>query len=631
MMFPARIRLRASLHIPQNGCSILLQRRFASTALGKPSGSTSLCASNILKTSTPLAKKLKDTFVWRAPGQNRSKPPIKGDKYRVNVVSEELCDDIINYIKPTLERHKGCDIIDLFPGAGLWSKKMHDFLEPRSHLLLEPDIALYQPFLQDLLDRPGVKHLPESGIIWEELIKVLNPENLPHQVEKRYPPNETPERNDSLLVLANLSMFPKRKFRSFDSLAQLVLYQFISSIRPGALIQKYGLVRMLVWTSDVEKFGTLPRTVQRRRRQAFEAEINTQCITEVAGADTANVDNNTGTARGFFRDSTLDMESVAKTYKRMQKGGFSLIPGRETQLMRDYLDVVESGEDPVTSANDEAFIMRPFRQELAELQEKVDTGQITGDDPEWKRYKRLVYKANWADKRQASSTGLLSEMQAVEEIFVAAHSGKRARPKMLEKAEDADADWNYKVEKLERTLRNELILLRDNWHIFNQNPPVLQWDRRYVDPLVVKDDEFFPSVPCALLDIEPRAIERIFREMGAGTTRAGDTFDIILRALMSYTMAPIGKALDSIYPGAAEAILPLCPSLRDPAQGGRYGTGYSEVTARTLNLKQMEEIAVAWDKWPFKPDWAELIARTTTEDVAESYEGESMSTSRWDL
>ncbi|KAK3994490.1 hypothetical protein QBC44DRAFT_44686 [Cladorrhinum sp. PSN332] len=618
-MFSARIRLRALLPRPQDGCSSLSQRR-----------NVHALSISHLQATSPIGEQLSATGVWKARGQTKKKALVKGDRFRVNIVSEQLCDDIISYIKPTLARHQGCDLLDLFPGPGVWSTKMHDFLKPRSHVLLEPDEQLYRPFLEPLLDRPGVQLIPESGIIWEELSKVLNPTNLPNQVERRYAPNETPERNETLLVLANLSLYPKRKFRSFDSLAQLVLYQFISSIRPGALLQKYGLVRMLVWTADIEKFGCIPRTVQRRRRQAFESEINTECITEVAGADTSNVDNHTKSARGFFRDTTIDTESVALAYKRMQEAGISLIPGRETQLMREYLDLVASGEDRAVVAGEQAaVILRPFRQELAELQEKVDSGELDQASPEWKKFKGMVYKANWTDKRQDTSMSMLKEMHEVEELYRKAYSMK-SQTRALKKAEKADEEWNKKIDKLEKTLANEFLLNRDNLHIFKQDPPVLHWDRRYVDPLVVKDEEFFPAVPCSLLDIQPRAIEPVFRQMGRGTSRAGDTFDVILRALMSYTTAPISKALDGIYPGAAEAVIPHCPSLRDPAQGGRHVHGYGEVTARTLNAKQMAEIADAWEKWPFKPDWPELVARTSTEDAMEGYEGESQSTSRWD-
>ncbi|KAK4458636.1 hypothetical protein QBC42DRAFT_276360 [Cladorrhinum samala] len=620
-MFTARLHLRAFLPRARNGCAALQHRHAGSLT------------NNRLQATNEVAQHLADSGNWKARGTTNSKSParpkktVKADRHRVNVVSEELCDDIIKYIGSTLDRHKGCDILDLFPGAGVWSRKMNDYLQPRSHILLEPDQELYRPLLEPLLQRPGARLIPESGIIWEELNKVLNSDTLPHQVEKRVPPSETPEKNDTLLVLANLSMYPKKRFRSFESLAQLVLYQLISSIRPGALMHKYGLVRMLFWTADMEKFNVVPRTIQRRRRFAFETEINTESITEIASADTANLEND---SRGFFRDQSIDMESMQLAYKRMKKLKISPIPGRETKLLREYLDILKKGKKGQIAVAGEqvAWMQRPFRQEQILLQEKADAGTITED--EYKRLKSIQYKINWTDKRQNTSLEMLKEAAEVEHLYHLAHHPK-LKQRALEKAVKANKQWCERVDSLEKTLANEFLLNRDNLHVFKQDPPVLNWDRRYVEPLVVRENEFYPNVPCALLDIQPRAIDSVLREMGPGTSRAGDTFDLLLRALMSYTVAPISKALDNIYPGAWEGLKDNCPSLTDPAKGGRYAFGYGELRARSLNIKQLVEIAEAWQKWPFKPSWPELVSRTSTEDGLEGYEGDSQSSSRWDL
>ncbi|KLU90871.1 hypothetical protein MAPG_09396 [Magnaporthiopsis poae ATCC 64411] len=181
---------------------------------------------------------------------------VKADSARVNIVSEKLCSDVIDYMAPSLERHKGCDIIDLYPGVGLFSTALSDFLQPRSHILMEPDHLAYTPFLQPLLDRPGTVLVPESGVVWSKLSRILTPEFLPHQVPRQ--PGAPPERNDTLLVIANINFSPKKKLGQFASLGNLLLYQFIQSIAPGSLFQKYGLVRMLLWCGIEEKRTLLP-------------------------------------------------------------------------------------------------------------------------------------------------------------------------------------------------------------------------------------------------------------------------------------------------------------------------------------------------------------------------------------
>lgn len=182
---------------------------------------------------------------------------IKADSARVNIVSEKLCADVLAYMAPSLERHKGCDIIDLYPGAGLFSTALSDFLQPRSHILMEPDHVAYSPFLKPLLDRPGTVVVPESGVVWSKLSRILTPEFLPHQIPR--PRDAPPERNDTLLVIANINFSPKKKLGQFSSLGNLLLYQFIHSVASRSLFQKYGLVRMLIWCGVEEKRTLLPR------------------------------------------------------------------------------------------------------------------------------------------------------------------------------------------------------------------------------------------------------------------------------------------------------------------------------------------------------------------------------------
>ncbi len=83
----------------------------------------------------------------------------------------------------------------------------------------------------------------------------------------------------------NLAFYPKKRFHIFDSIAKLVIFQMISSIRASSLVQKYGLVRMLFWVGDDDKNPILPRNCQRRRRAAVDGELSTDWIMEVAGLD----------------------------------------------------------------------------------------------------------------------------------------------------------------------------------------------------------------------------------------------------------------------------------------------------------------------------------------------------------
>lgn len=81
-----------------------------------------------------------------------------------------MTDDIIERLKPSLEKHHGCDVIEINPGPGVWSSALHEVLKPRTHVLMEPDHEFFQPMLQPLLDADSsYKLVPKSGINWKHV------------------------------------------------------------------------------------------------------------------------------------------------------------------------------------------------------------------------------------------------------------------------------------------------------------------------------------------------------------------------------------------------------------------------------------------------------------------------------
>ncbi len=511
-------------------------------------------------------------------------------------------DDILSYMGPSLERHAGCDIIDIYPGAGLWSRKLHEMLQPRSHILLEPDEAVYRPFLEPLLGKPNTTLVPKSGIIWRDLSSVLDAAHLPQQVEQSA--DETPQRNNTLLVTGSLAFFPKRRFAMFESVTQLVLYQFINSIRASSLFNKYGLVRMLLWVESSDRHGLLARSCQRRRRLAIDGELATDWITEVAGPD--------DTSRWFMRDHRLDLASCRQTLARMAQAGIRIPPGRESRDMREVLasssnsNSSSGGKNKADLIAEPGLIERPFREEQRKLDAKFEAGKIKAKSAEHRRLIQLQYRSNRETKVAETIHSLVQQLDGLANE----NASVTAADDSLSKRE---TEWNQAIDAMPASTRKEFALYRDNLHVFLQDPPVLTWDRRSLEPLVSQDTEFFPNVPCALLDIQPKAMHPRLRSMGPGSDRSGDIFEMILRGMMAMGAEPIGKAIDSVWPGAAEGVLPHCPSLHNRHQGGTAVGGYGELSSRTLNEKQWIEILDAWMKWPFRPSLAALVARIAEE------------------
>ncbi|KAK2060088.1 S-adenosyl-L-methionine-dependent methyltransferase [Colletotrichum caudatum] len=600
---------------------LLTRRLLARTATTRGTTPPKRLTKGMLLTKTPTAKKLAETGVWytqadlvaekkaakRAPkgkAEEKTKRPL-ADKARVHIVGDELCDDILQYIGPTLERHRGCDLVDINPGAGVWSTKLHDFLQPRSHLLMEPDADLYQPFLEPLLQRPNTQLLPQSGLLWKELNEALA--HIQNQTPRPRDPAVVPERNDTLLVTANIAFYPKKRYRAFDSVTQLVLYQLISSIRAGTLFQKYGLVRMLVWTGPDEERIFLAKNVQGRKKSTLEAESACEWLAEVACRD---VPLDTKGDTWFVRDRWIDVDSARNTKARMEASGFRVPEGRKQQMTKRLEEQATAEKRPQAGVQ-VPHLHRPYLAEIKELEQESSNGTL--DRKKRLRLQYLQHQSQRHEEHAANYLDLLEEMKAIAQLRQSIGDGDGDSDKAAVEVELAARDraWNERVGALGKNFLIDFRLIRDNLHLFQQDPPALLWDRRPYEPLAVRADEFFPNVECTLLDIQPKAVDPLLLQTGPGTSRAGDVFEMLQRSMLEVKIDPVSRSVERVWPGAAEGILPHCPSLRDPARGGLPGTGHGELCARALNDRQWKELLEGFMAWPFRPEYHELIGRLT--------------------
>ncbi|KAI1456103.1 S-adenosyl-L-methionine-dependent methyltransferase [Annulohypoxylon moriforme] len=563
-------------------------------------------AANVLEKSRvqasgPVAEQLAATGLWipgrRSSGKNRS----KGDKARVNIVSEKLCDDIFSYIGPGLDRHKGCDLIDIYPGAGLWSQKLHDYLEPRSHILMEPDAKLYEPFLKPLLDRPNTTLVPASGLVWRELSQILTPDYLPHQTV--VPKGQASRRNDQLLVTANIAFHPKKKIGNFGSMANLVMYQFIDAIRTSSLFQQYGLVRMLIWSRHDDRHALLPSLLPKRKRLAIDGELSCEWIHEVCGLHDSS-------SPWFARDEVINTSSDIDAWKRMQNEKIKMPKHREPDSLKEARSLVRTGR-LVTPGVTLPTFKRAYQETLRELEAAYKKGDFPKGSDEYKKMKRCQWRVTTEERKQDT---ILELMKSLDKI-TALHKSGKASPEKIAKLE---AEWTEQVDACAQGIIFELIGYKDNLHYYRQDPPLLYWDRRTYESMTVQAEEFFPNIECSLLDIQPKSVHPLIRDTGPGSNRAGDCFELIQSSLMTQSTMPVRKALDSLMPGAADYIMPRWKSAKDIDHGGVLAnTPHSELTPRMLNSRQWEELLELWMEWPFRPKFHELVARTHDEGVDE--------------
>ncbi|KAI1661859.1 S-adenosyl-L-methionine-dependent methyltransferase [Daldinia decipiens] len=571
---------------------VLTRRTVASTPLDR----------SAITASGPVAEKLAATNLWTPKGSREksdktSQREPTGDKTRVNIVSERLCDNIFSYVGKSLRRHRGCDLIDIYPGAGLWSQKLHDFIEPRSHILMEPDAELYKPFLKPLLDQPNTTLVPASGLVWRELNSILTPEYLPHQTIPDAA--KLSRRNDTLLVTANIAFHPQKRFLSFTSMAHLVLYQFIENIRISGLFQRYGLVRMLIWTRHDDKYGILPKVMQKRKKLALDTELCCEWVHEVCGRE--GPDNS-----WYVRDSNLDESSNLATWKRMSTAKMRIPEGRSSEGLKEARLNARSRKN-LTPGKRIPVFKRPYKDVLDKLETTHEIEIFTQDSDNYKSMRNYRWRANWEEKKHRRMLDLIKNYDAINTLY---RSGKAAPGEI----EALERELQENLEDNPKGFIKEFVTYKDNLHYYRQDPPLLLWDRRPYEPMVIKPEEFFPNIECSLLDIQPKRVNPLLRQTGEGSNRAGDSFELILSSLMSHGTIPISQALDALMPGAADYIMPRWRTARDLRHGGVVtNVKAMGLTPRLLNARQWEELIELWMEWPFRPDFYELVARTHDE------------------
>ncbi|KAG9241435.1 hypothetical protein BJ878DRAFT_520763 [Calycina marina] len=613
------------------------------------------------KDLNPIAKTLFESY--------RSCPPGVELK-RVSVVSRNLCDDIIDRMKPTLMKHVGCDIIDINPGPGIWSTAIHDVLKPRTHVLMEPE-SPYQPFVQRLADAdPSYKLFPKFGLAWNHFQRVTSPEFLPHQVELEKDDPRRNQPNDTLLLMANVAYNPRKHYQKFNSIAQLLIHQLLDATHNNTLCHKYGLVRMLIWVSDEERHVLLPRNITNRVRSVIETEFTCEHIEEIAS--TANIYEH------GLRDHFIKLQSSIDTRQRMKAAGLSTPPSRASPLE------LEAASGAVVPADrDSISVIRGTDVSRADLEERWAAGafpkmlenpiQMTKGcnlTPEYYRLRVLerrsrrtaVFKNSnqrpenegWEDELKGLRQKFINEefqqytvpkdkivdgLAALRNIYTSDylllkrqrtrtrvdtrrdmkfHKHMVAFDKVLELqrlARQSDAteemkreavahteEWKAVSAKIPREQYYSYLLHHDNRAAFQSKPPILFWDRRRAEPLMVKPQEFFPQHELALLDYQPKGfVPELRKEM----PDAWRVFEHIIGVMLQRPTRPLKIALDDVAPGAHDWMIAHCPSLTDPDKGGNMDAEC--LNPRVLTQEMYQEILEAWHHWPYKLSEYELV------------------------
>ncbi|MCJ1454678.1 hypothetical protein MMC28_005031 [Mycoblastus sanguinarius] len=475
---------------------------------------------------------------------------------------------------------------------------------------MEPRQDTFGPFLQPLLDAPGSRYHLRTNYLDEEK---WHPKRYVHEglipdLEGHGGPQPLPgSQNNSILILANMtSTRPLRIEYKSGSPSHHKAVDFAHSVRHKSGFQKYGPTRLLMWVHDSEKRPLLPRTVAHRGKISLYLEMVCH-VEEVVG------NNSAVKQKGARREDALEIESGRQVAKRMEEEHVRTPPERRTQAQDTYFD--------------RSTTSREWHQELQELEQGFKAGKLSqfvgkppapyvrprpgrkaempDYSPEHKKLTVLRGILGGQNKAIDKANKVLQKQEEIDRLDLEAHRediDENTRKEELEMVESKIKDLKNQFETMSTKQLERLTFLDDNRRVFAMDPPLLMWDRRGAEPLVSREDEFYLPKPIALLDFQPKETDEF-----PMTSDQSMYFDMISTGLFGPGGGTTLKHLNTLAPGAFEALFPQVPALQDPRNGGRRDV--ESLRVRTFTPEMFYGLAVAWDNWIFKPPMVDTVTQ----------------------
>ncbi|KFX93189.1 hypothetical protein V490_04960, partial [Pseudogymnoascus sp. VKM F-3557] len=250
----------------------------------------------------------------------------------------------------------------------------------------------------------------------------------------------------------------------------------------------------------------------------IEAEISCEYIHEVAGGDLET--------ELYRREQAIDIQSGQRVAPAMAKAGLSTPPGREGMLEREARDAARNDSTPTG-------VRRPYKDELAALEARYALGEFPEyfdeverhhratpeDTPDSSRPRTEEFRRMQALRWRLKASGVVDDMiesrldnyEALESEWASLRASDRAdREAEMARVEEGIREWRRALESGARTTLTAVIQRLEERRGMRAEPALLVWDRRLMEPLIVKPTEFAPAQPMALLDFQPRSIWPIY-------------------------------------------------------------------------------------------------------------------------
>jgi len=571
----------------------------------------------------------------------------KHDRSRVHIVSPKLCgmssshsclsspdcslDDVVKRLESTLPPPGTCDLLDLNPGICVWSQKLHSVLQPRKHILVEPERELYAKFLDPLLETKGSVYGhahslsdaldPASGLLSSQITKTLyqgQPGNN-RDSGTRLADYHVPQFfNRQLLITANLSSAStlSSQFAGSAYSREFLNSYFNSLLRGRAQIHRYGLVRLLAWIPDVEKETVNPRSVAKRSKLSIQYEAGTDLMEWATGPAISYINRR--------RTSEHELEDQQVVAKRQQINGFDLPKGRETlrqpnsiwtvepkpENMSEWRKLVAEGDAAGSSEWLERFLIldERIKSESLDVHGKIwsskrlkaaDAKKLTKDQQELALY---VGRAKTYYNGYVKTAHLAKQQREIEHEYRDLQQDKVGKVE-FEKAIKILDGKRKKVEAAIGRMKEDAVASAkkavDDYRAYDGQPQALAWNGRLAEPILVNEDEFRPTNPLAFMDFAPT----VSLLDSLDTLDKIACFDFLLLKLMSSPSVSITEAMQSVLGAGVPEFLETVPSIEHLKEIHDL----DDLRVRSLPAQTLVDIAIAFEAWPFRPSIEQMV------------------------
>jgi mitochondrial transcription factor 1 len=538
---------------------------------------------------------------WVASQPAKSEARRKG---RVQIVSPSLCEDALDRLLSSLKPHHGCYLIDINPGTCLWSRHLHNTLQPRKHVLVESARDAFNEFTSAFIAESP--HKIQCATSLQEALD--NPVDMTsNELQKKN------QNNPSILITVNLSGPQGINPQQRESWPHTFSREFFNSLRNlSSGIHRHGLVRVLAWVADSSKSLFVPRTTAHRVRHALQLEACSSSITEISGMGWSQ-------AHAFQKREniwpTLEQESSAAVRAAEADAG---VQTPQSRLANPCTPLHWS-----VPADPELLSTLPHAKHIAHISELLELdAKFKAENPELhQRALATKMSAGWPEARDQPRWRKLLTQQAslfnhyinISTVLTKQRGLERRWREFVSLGTNVDVNELRRLEKEATDLASELSrfptntralreVALDDYRAFDSSPRTLAWNRRKLEPLNVQADEFAPQVPLALVDITPSSS---FREHLPNPSDCELFLYVVGEICKTNHHRDMASVLNRLLQGGVEEFVETCPSLKDPTKGGWHDL--SQLRWRSLPTQLFFDITEAYKNWPFRPSIENLV------------------------